>query len=40
MRKWLREVARNRMKKFGYEKINKKRANGRSLFADNWRKFV
>lgn len=40
MRKLMRSVARAKMKKAGYTRINKKNANGESLFSKHWRAFV
>jgi len=42
MREIARNIARERMKRAGYEKINKKRSGlgGRSFFAVHWREAV
>ena len=39
MREIARSIARERMKRAGYVKINKKK-DGKSLFSKHWREFV
>ena len=40
MRKLMRSMARNNMKKAKMEKLNKKEKNSRSIFARKWRDYV
>lgn len=40
MRKYLRAMARAKMKKAGYVHVNRKQANGRSFFSTHWREFA
>lgn len=40
LRKIARNVARIKMKKKGYTRINKKEGNKESLFSRKWREFV
>lgn len=41
MRELARSIARERMRAFGYKRINKRRPGRKSsLFAEHWREFV
>lgn len=40
MRKYLRSVARHKMKRSGLTRIHKKGADGCSFFAHNWRGYA
>lgn len=40
MRKLMRKIARHNMKRAGFTQLNKKRADGQSIFAKLWRQYV
>jgi hypothetical protein len=40
MRKLKRSIAKFKMEKAGFERLNKKTSKGKSFFALNWRQFV
>jgi hypothetical protein len=40
LQKYLRQLAQAKMKRSGVQRINKKRGDGRSYFAKNWRYWI